>query len=286
MNNKLTWNSTEKIDNKSLVEFIKTYLSSTELQRLKQYGDNVYLNNNEEFELEIFNPLQNKIKASITINNTHIGDVVIRPGQRAFLERFLKENKKFLFQTYLVENNNPIVDNAIKNNGVVNIKFYQLKKERFNINDYLQTTNLTTTNNPPFRLTNSSNTVTNINYSSVQNSLTTDTVNLNLDNSPNTFFASKTNVLGGPKNKFHKRSIQNEEVKETGTIEKGDVSSQTFTYDDSQFELFSFKEISWKILPQSQKINHIDEIVSYCGECGAKRKKENHKFCPHCGTKY
>ena len=275
----------KKISQSTIVDSPSLFITKNK-QRLKQYGDNVYLNNNEEFELEIFNPLQNKIKASITINNTHIGDVVIRPGQRAFLERFLKENKKFLFQTYLVENNNPIVDNAIKNNGVVNIKFYQLKKERFNINDYLQTTNLTTTNNPPFRLTNSSNTVTNINYSSVQNSLTTDTVNLNLDNSPNTFFASKTNVLGGPKNKFHKRSIQNEEVKETGTIEKGDVSSQTFTYDDSQFELFSFKEISWKILPQSQKINHIDEIVSYCGECGAKRKKENHKFCPHCGTKY
>ena len=274
----------KKIIQSTIVDSPTLFITKNK-QRLKQYGDNVYLNNNEEFELEIFNPLQNKIKASITINDTHIGDVVIRPGQRAFLERFLNENKKFLFQTYLVENNNPVVDYAIKNNGLVKVKFYQLKKEIFNINDYLRTTTITTTNNQPIRLIKSSNsTISNFFSSTVQNSVTTDTVNLN--DYATSAFAPKTDVLGGPKNNYFKKGFQNDEVKETGTIEKGDVSSQTFTYDDSQFELFSFKEISWKILPQSQKINHIDEIVSYCGECGAKRKKESHKFCGYCGTKY
>lgn len=263
----------KKISQSTTVDSPSLFITKNR-QRLKQYGNNVYLNNNEEFELEIFNPIQNKIKASISINDNHIGDVVIRPGQRAFLERFLNENKKFLFQTYIVENNNPTVDKAIKNNGLVNIKFYHIKKDLFNINDYLQSTTITTTNNYPFTNTNGS--LYNISYSSANsNAVTT-------DSSIKRPFTQTNGVLGGPKIKY----LKNEESKETGTIEKGDTSSQTFTYDDSQFELFHFKEISWQILPQSQKINHIDEIVLYCGECGAKRKKDTHNFCPHCGTKY
>jgi uncharacterized membrane protein YvbJ len=27
-------------------------------------------------------------------------------------------------------------------------------------------------------------------------------------------------------------------------------------------------------------------LVTYCTECGSKRKKDTHKFCPHCGTKF
>jgi hypothetical protein len=272
----------KKISQSTTVDSPSLFITKNR-QRLKQFGDNVYLNDNEEFELEIFNPFQNKIKASITINDNHIGDVVIRPGQRAFLERFLNENKKFLFQTYLVENNNPTVDKAIKNNGLVKIKFFHLKRDVFNINSYLQTS--TTTNNYPFINTNGN--LYNITYSSANNNaVTTDTLNLFSDSSIKRPFTQRNGVLGGLTNEYIKNNFQKEESKETGTIEKGDVSSQTFTYDDSQFELFHFKEISWQILPQSQKINHIDEIVSYCGECGAKKKKVNHLYCPHCGAKY
>jgi hypothetical protein len=269
----------KKISQSTTVDSPSLFITKNR-QRLKQYGNNVYLNNNEEFELEIFNPIQNKIKASISINDNHIGDVVIRPGQRAFLERFLNENKKFLFQTYIVENNNPTVDKAIKNNGLVNIKFFHIKKDLFSINDYLQTTTLTTTNNNPFTYTNGS--LYNISYSSANtNAVTTDSLNLFSDSSIKRPF-TKRNILGDPTNQY----LKNEQSKETGTIEKGNTSSQTFNYDNTQFELFHFKEISWQILPQSQKINAIDEIVSYCGECGAKRKKDTHNFCPHCGTKY
>lgn len=243
-----------------------TFFVTKNRQRLKQYGDKVYLNDKDEFELELFNPLTEKIKATISINGITIGSVVIRPGQRAFLERFLEENRKFIFQTYQVENNNPLVDKAIKNNGLVSVKYFRVKTVNFNINDYLTTTTIVTTK--PFTLNN----VTTSNFSSQENS--------------SNFFTRSSNVLGGPTNQYSKRLIKTDEVKETGTVEKGSTSNQTFTLDNTDFELYSFKEISWYILPQSQKIEHIDEIVSYCGECGAKKKKDNHKFCPHCGAKY
>ena len=35
-----------------------------------------------------------------------------------------------------------------------------------------------------------------------------------------------------------------------------------------------------------KKYHKEDLGVLYCGECGAKRKKDTHKFCPHCGTKF
>jgi len=37
-------------------------------QRLKQYGNTVYLNNRDEFEIELYNPTTSKVLAEITLN--------------------------------------------------------------------------------------------------------------------------------------------------------------------------------------------------------------------------
>ena len=69
-------------------------------QRLKQHTDTVYLNNGDEFEIELFNPTQNKVLSKIEINGVSIGNgIILRPGERVFLERYLDEAKKFLFET-------------------------------------------------------------------------------------------------------------------------------------------------------------------------------------------
>ena len=94
-------------------------------QRLKQHIDTVYLNNGDEFEIELFNPTQNKVLAKIEMNGNSIGNgIILRPGERVFLERYLDEAKKFLFETYVVNGNNKEVQDAIENNGDVVIKFY------------------------------------------------------------------------------------------------------------------------------------------------------------------
>ena len=49
----------------------------------------------------------------------------MRPGERVFLERYLDEAKKFLFETYEVNSADPNVQRAIQNNGDVEIEFYQ-----------------------------------------------------------------------------------------------------------------------------------------------------------------
>ena len=94
-------------------------------KRIRQYGKNVYMDNKQEFEIELYNPTQNKVLAVITLNGTKMtgGGVVIKPGQRIFLERYLDSNNKFLFDTYEVESTNEILD-AISNNGDIQINFY------------------------------------------------------------------------------------------------------------------------------------------------------------------
>ena len=85
--------------------------------RLKQYGDKIYLKDKTHFEIELFNPKSIKILAKIYLNGVSISTsgIVIRPGQRVFLERWLDETKKFLFETYEVEDSKEEQE-AIANN--------------------------------------------------------------------------------------------------------------------------------------------------------------------------
>ena len=74
--------------------------------RLKIYnGNTVFLNDKDNFEFEIHNPTQKSVLCKIKLNGEYISTsgVVIRPGQRVFLERFLDTNNKFEFSTYEVK---------------------------------------------------------------------------------------------------------------------------------------------------------------------------------------
>ena len=88
--------------------------------RLKIYNDNtVYLDQGEEFEIEVFNPTTKTILAKIDFNGemiSHSG-LVLRPGQRVFLERFFDDNRKFKFEVYEVEN----TDKAIAEAGIAKV---------------------------------------------------------------------------------------------------------------------------------------------------------------------
>jgi hypothetical protein len=255
-------------------------------QRLKQYIDTVYLNNGDEFEVELFNPTQNKVLAKIEMNGNPIGNgIILRPGERVFLERYLDEAKKFLFETYVVNGNNEEIKQAIANNGDVVVKFYN--------EDILPTRTLygsggtLTINNPvwtntPYTYT-THNTLGNTSFTTTgtntfyNSSLTSGTINTN-------------SIMNDLKNKglynepiSNKKSLRNVE---TGRVEKGSDSKQSFKYDNSSFNSYPFETNWWKIKPQSEKLVTKDDLAIYCTECGVKRKKDTHKFCPHCGTKF
>jgi hypothetical protein len=73
---------------------------------------------------------------------------------------------------------------------------------------------------------------------------------------------------------------------ETGRVEKGGSSDQSFKTVDKTFNLFTCSTSIWKILPISQQVFEKQDLKVYCGNCGKKRKKDSDKFCSSCGNKF
>lgn len=302
-----------KKNNIMMVTVPSAYVTKTK-QRIKQYDNTVYLKNGDEFEIELFNPTQNKVLAKIEINNNTIGGsgIVLRPGERVFLERYINEAKKFLFETYKVSGSNSDVQRAIKNNGDVVVRFYQEQiQPQIDLNLWwpqydsgIRYYTSPTIANPPYYgtsgtsnlrgsiTTNSLATVTNTSNASSNNyfsnaslgEVTMDSLSFTTSTTPiaDTF---KDKVLKS-KRSISKQTLDQPKEIETGRIEKGSNSSQSFTYDYSKFNSYHSWISTWKILPESQKEVVIEDLAIFCTECGAKRKKDSHKFCPHCGTKF
>ena len=243
-------------------------------KRIKQFDGQVYLSDGDEYEIELFNPTQEVVLAKIKIDGDYIagGGIVLRRGERAFLERFLDSPEKFKYTTYVVNGNNTEVQDAIANNGYVEIEFYSEYKPTIPNRTIYGSPNYTysthTVNGNPITFTTTG-----------VNSLTSGTATT----STSTFYnASLTaNTFEGP----NIRNLSNKI--ETGTTEKGSSSDQTFQHTNKTFNSFSFWNVAWQILPTSQKQYTAEEVgTNYCGNCGAKRKKSSFKFCPHCGNKF
>jgi len=228
--------------------------------RLKVYnGHVVFLNDKDNFEFEIHNPTQKSILCKIKLNGEYISTsgIVIKPGQRVFLERFLDTNNKFEFSTYEVKDTSAN-RTAIDLNGDVRIEFYN--EQTYNQYPHLSGGNWNTgwsdinTGSPYY----------------VNPTFTTSNSNGNI-----TFTSS--NSIGA------NTSYLNNTI-ETGRVEKGDKSKQQFTNSYQNFEYNVSHQISLKILPLDNKNKTTDDIKHYCTECGSKAKK-SHKFCPSCGNK-
>jgi hypothetical protein len=253
-------------------------------KRLKQNIDTVYLKNGDEFEIELYNPTQNKVLAKIDLNGNSIGNgIILRPGERVFLERYLDVAKKFLFETYSVDSDDKQTLNAIQDNGDVTVKFFNESFYMPNISNGLNWTSTgsnTGTYYMPLSGTYTPNftTITSTSNSIGYYSTGTSTSGVNAAYLNNTV---PVNTFEGP----NKRSKKSKEL-ETGRVEKGSNSTQTFTFDNTTFNSYSSWTNWWKIKPQSTAFVFREDLVTYCTECGAKRKKDSHKFCPHCGTQY
>jgi hypothetical protein len=240
--------------------------------RLKVYnGHLVFLNDKDNFEFELHNPKQKSVLVKVKLNGEYISTsgVVLKPGQRVFLERFLDSNNKFEFSTYKVKDTSEN-RSAIDLNGDVRIEFYDEQTSRNNFalpsrtiygngivygsstGDYIPHfgTTISTTGGVGYSTTTSTYNVSNASYTS----------------------SVDMNVLSS------KKSI------ETGRVEKGDTSKQSFTNSYQDFNYYTSHEVNFKIQPSSTKNKTTEDIRQYCTECGIKTKT-NFKFCPSCGNK-
>lgn len=250
--------------------------------RLKVYnGHIVFLNNKDNFEFEIHNPKQKSVLCKIKLNGEYISTsgVVLRPGQRVFLERFLDSNNKFEFSTYEVKDTSEN-RSAIDLNGDVEIEFYD-EQEVSNNFLYLNS-NRTIYGGPnttvPSYYGTSVGATGGVGYGT-----TTFTTSNSTFTSSDTFrskFDTSSTLLNGNPNSLKKKS----KSLETGRVEKGEQSNQSFTNSYEQFNYYTSYTIKFKIQPIGIKNINVEEIRQYCTECGTKTKS-NYKFCPSCGNK-
>jgi len=266
-------------------------------KRLKQFGQTVYLNNGDEFELELFNPSSTTVLAKIKLDGSYIsgGGIVLKPGQRVFLERYLDDPRKFKFETYEVDGTSNEVLDAIAGNGDVVIDFFDEYKQpvwnnpityvggSFGGPIHLYNTN---TFSGGYANTTLSN---NVSFTSSSN---TSGVNFNTASS-NTFagpnIRSKRGILKSkPRGEVTMDSLidNSENSIETGRVEKGGSSDQSFRTVDKTFNHYTCATSIWKILPVSQKVFEKQDLKVYCTNCGKKRKKDSDKFCSSCGNKF
>ncbi len=230
----------------------------------------VYLQDKEEFQIELFNPLQDCVLADIKLNGKSISQtgLVLNPGQRFYLDCFIDVKKKFIFNTYEVEDTTEVV-NAIAKNGLLEVFFYKesvVTLENWNnkFNRILTgrtypywtsypwgTTNIYYGSNYPYI-----NSITTNSNTAIGSGLTTNTSNVycsntavdltNLKSSNNAYFSSNSIPINN--------SIQTySSTIETGRVEKGSKSKQKFESVDMDFDNYYIASTIIQLLPDSRK---------------------------------
>lgn len=260
--------------------------------RVKLFGNNVYMPDNTDFEIELFNPSNETLGVKFKMNGQYISEnmLVLYPGKHMFLDRYLNENRKFKYITYEINDNKESLD-AVANNGNIQVEFY---RERLitNNNNSLNLNGLTSGSN-----NTTIGTVFNYNSSS-------DTVNLaDLQPSNNTFYCASTNfgtsfgntldsvlttatsnIGGTTKDWLSEETTKEFNEIETGMIAKGGKSETEFNDVDINFELSYTQKFEFKILPLSQKPIEPKDLVIQCKNC-KKKAKRGDNYCSGCSAK-
>ena len=235
----------------------------------------VFLEDKEEFEIELFNPLTVSVLADIKLNGQSISKtgLVVKPGQRIYLDCFIDDKKKFKFSTYEIENSGEVLD-ATQNNGLLEVFFYkedvitldnwQRKFDRiivekwypvyypsYPVYPYYNRPSIWYGTNSP---TIGGSCVTTNLTNGVIGTTTTNTYSSN--NLINCSYTSDVNVpYGGTTvNNLFSNSL------ETGRVEKGEKSKQKFTEVDIDFEKHYIASTIIQILPESRKPVEVKEI--------------------------
>lgn len=258
--------------NKSL---LKEY-SSSKYQRV------VYLNDGDEFQIQLFNPEQHVIAAKIHLNGEELSDMlVLRPGERIWLERYLDQARKFKFSTYEIEDSYEAKE-ATALNGEVKVEFYRVKTPKTN-------PGILTTYPPVSIYYNSINDsgyqIKGMSAATSISSLASAKLTGDCGESSCCYSASTIDNSYDYAETISCSCATAEKSIETGRVEEGGYSNQKFTYVNYDFENWPFRTETISILPLSRKpVTSTDLKKKYCSNCGRKLSPK-HKFCPYCGTK-
>jgi hypothetical protein len=235
----------------------------------------VFLEDKEEFEIELFNPLTVSVLADIKLNGQSISKtgLVVKPGQRVYLDCFIDDKKKFKFSTYEIENSGEALD-ATHNNGLLEVFFYkedvitldnwQGKFDRIIVEKYYPYNPYPWHN--PYTVWYGTGSPT-IGGSCVTTNLTNGVIGTTTTS--NAYYSSNNDVnCSYTSNSVDlskmNRSLSNNMTPinsiETGRVEKGEKSKQKFTEVDMDFEKHYIASTIIQILPESRKPAEVKDV--------------------------
>jgi hypothetical protein len=247
----------------------------------------VFLNDGDEFEIELFNPLTVSVLSDIKLNGQSISKtgLIVKPGQRIFLDCFIDDKRKFIFKTYEIDGSQESID-ATQNNGLLEVFFYKEDlitldnwRTRFDTfiverwypfyypsHPYHRPSIWYGTSSPDYSIiSNGGSCVIANGFSNTGSSLSSGTITTTAlyssNNTVNSSYTSgvdlsNTNIGGS----LSSNMTPINSSLETGRIEKGESSKQKFTEIDMEFEKHYISSVIVQILPESRKPAEIDEV--------------------------
>lgn len=232
-------------------------------------GNKVYLQDGQNFEIELFNPLTESVLSDVKVNGSSVckSGLVLRPGERFYLDCFVDDNKKFIFKTYDVEDTQQSKD-AISKNGIIEVFFY--KEETVNIKDWknvfvpvIERRYYTYPYYYPYPWNN-------VTYGSGTGTITTNAFSCCTTNTSNIGTMTTSSSYFCNADMLNLTSSNSTKSIETGRVEKGDKSNQKFESVDMDFEKYHISNVLYQILPESQNPVETKDLIK-------KSKKEKIK---------
>lgn len=241
--------------------------------------NNVYLDDKEEFLIELYNPLQQSVLTEIKLNGQSISKsgLVLNPGQRYYLDCFLDDKKKFIFNTYDVDDSNETL-NAIAKNGLLEVFFY--KESVVTINNWNRFNTIVVDRYYPWGsywgntyygsgITTTVPTISTGGYGNIygvttgttlgnSNATFTSTANTGTLNIAAASAISKSNLSNCTTSTFTSNTLS--KSIETGRVGKGDKSKQKFESVDMDFDNHYIASTIIQMLPNSRKPVETKEI--------------------------
>lgn len=257
--------------------------------RVKQIDTFVYLRDNDEFELELFNPKTFPVLAKIKLNGEFISDrgIVINPGQRVFLDRYIDEARKFKFSTYEINGNDSDAQQAIIDNGLVEILFYAkatVPKSNpyiITVGGYATAMGSSGTGGAEYPWYSCAGTPKDRLRDGIVGN-----IGIGQCSSTISYYSNTTNNINTQEWQMSMDlNDQESPMVETGRVEAGRRSDTELESVDMAFNPYTFNIITWKILPESKKPIELNELKNYCPDCGYRLRKTTWCFCPKCGGK-
>jgi hypothetical protein len=232
-----------------------------------------FLNDGEEFEIELFNPLTVSVLSDIKLNGQSISKtgLVLKPGQRFYLDCFVDDKKKFIFSTYEIDGSQESLD-ATQNNGLLEVFFYKediitldnwkTKMDKVIIERYYPVY-YPTYRSYPWNNIYCGGSFGNAGYGTTNciiGNTTTNTSNIAFGGTTvtnTTMYTSNSADLSTTPISANMMSDL-----ETGRVERGSSSSQKFTEIEMDFEKNYISSTIIQILPESKKPVEVSEILN------------------------